>query len=119
MKPFRDLQVWQKSHAVTLRVYEVTSKFPKTEQFGLTSQIQRAASSVAANIAEGCGRNSDAELRRFLEISMGSATELEYHLLLAKDLKLLVMDSYEQMDRDVVEIKKMLAGLIKKLKSDR
>ena len=82
MKSFRDLQVWEKAHRLTLAVYSSTMEFPRDEQYGLTSQIRRASSSIAANIAEGCGRSGDGELRRFLEIAMGSASELEYHLLL-------------------------------------
>ena len=86
MQDFRDLKVWQKSHQLTLEVYRSTATFPREELYGLTSQIRRASSSIPANIAEGCGRNSPNELRRFLEIAMGAASELEYHLLLARDL---------------------------------
>ena len=89
MKDFRDLQVWQKAHQLTLTVYRLTASFPQTEWYGLTTQLRRSSASVAANLAEGCGRNGDAELARFCSIAMGSASELEYHLLLARDLKLL------------------------------
>lgn len=81
MKDFRKLQIWEKSHVLVLSVYKQTKSFPKEELFGLTSQIRRAAASIPANIAEGCGRGSDAELARFAQISMGSASELEYHIL--------------------------------------
>src|SRR5882724_7541397 len=86
MKDFRNLKVWRKSYDLTLMVYRATRSFPKDEQFALTSQIRRAASSIPANIAEGCCRNGDAEFARFLYIAMGSASELECHLLLARDL---------------------------------
>jgi four helix bundle protein len=89
MKDFHALKVWRKAHQLTLAVYRITATFPRTEQYGLTSQLRRACSSVAANLAEGCGRDGDAEFARFCSIAMGSASELEYHLLQAKDLKLL------------------------------
>ena len=116
MKPFRDLLVWEKAHQLTLAVYSATTEFPRAELFGLTSQIRRASSSIPANIAEGCGRNGDNELRRFLEIAMGSASELEYHLLLARDLKLLVPSLYAQLNEQTCEVKRMLAAFIQKLK---
>jgi four helix bundle protein len=81
MKDFRDLKVWGKAHELALSCYSATSPFPKQEMFGLTSQIRRASSSIPANIAEGCGRRGNGELHRFLQIAMGSASELEYHLL--------------------------------------
>lgn len=118
MKSFRELLVWEKSHRLTLVSYAATQSFPRDELFGLTSQIRRACSSIPANIAEGCGRNSDAELRRFLEIAMGSASELEYHLLLAHDLKLLESEQYRQLDESTREVKRMIAGLIQKLSAD-
>ncbi len=89
MKDFKELKVWEKAHALTLAVYQGTRCFPREEIYGLTSQLRRAASSVAANIVEGCGRRSDGEFTRFLQIARGSASELEYHLLLARDLHLL------------------------------
>ncbi len=116
MKAFRDLQVWQKSHALTLAVYAATREFPREERFGLTSQIRRASSSIPANIAEGCGRSGDNELRRFLEIAMGSASELEYHLLLAHDLHMLAPGQYDPLNQQTCEVKRMLAAFIQKLK---
>ncbi len=86
MKNFKTLKVWQKSHELTLQIYKATAGFPKEEIYALTSQLRRAASSVAANIAEGCGRHGDADFARFLQIAMGSASELQYHLILAHDL---------------------------------
>src|ERR1017187_11021165 len=83
------LKVWQKAHQLTLAVYQITAPFPRSELYGLTSQLRRSCASIPANLAEGCGRNGDAELARFCSIAMGSASELEYHLLLARDLKLI------------------------------
>ena len=96
MRDFKNLKVWQKSHSLTLTVYKSTAAFPKEEVYGLTSQIRRACSSIPANIAEGCGRASEAELSRFLQIAMGSASELEYHLLLTHDLGFLKDDAYQR-----------------------
>ena len=94
MKDFRELKVWQKAHELTLAVYQITANFPREELYGLTAQLRRAGSSIAANLAEGCGRNGDAELARFCSMAMGSASELEYHLLLAHDLKLIQTKDY-------------------------
>ena len=118
MKDFRELKVWEKAHAMVLSVYRATSDFPREETYGLTSQIRRASMSVPANIAEGCGRNGDAELARFLRISMGSASELEYHLLLACDLKFLNQTEYDRLVSDVTEVKRMLASFILKLTAE-
>ena len=111
MQDFKKLKVWQKSHQLTLEVYRVTSSFPRSELYGLTSQIRRSASSIPANIAEGCGRYSNAELTRFLRISMGSASELEYHILLARDLKFMSIGDYNSISNQLTEIKRMLTGL--------
>jgi four helix bundle protein len=94
MKDFRSLQVWTKSHQLTLAVYRATANFPKEELYGLTSQIRRSCSSIAANFAEGYGRRGNGEFHRFLQMAMGSASELEYHILLAHDLGLLAPDSF-------------------------
>src|SRR5262249_55914697 len=110
--------VWQKAHQLTLGVYRFTSKFPRREIYGLTSQIRRASSSIAANLAEGCARNGDAEFARFCFIAMGSASELEYHILLAKDLEFLKSEDYEQLTGQITEVKKMLAALLRKLRAD-
>ncbi|MEK7246946.1 MAG: four helix bundle protein [Chloroflexota bacterium] len=116
MRDFRDLDVWKKSHALALEAYTITRPFPKEELYGLVSQIRRCASSVPANIAEGCGADSDAEFARFLTIAMRSATELEYHLLLARDLDLLSSDVHSGMEQRVVEVKKMLTSFIRKMR---
>ncbi len=117
MQDFHTLKVWEKAHLLTLDVYHVTVAFPKEEMYGLTFQVRRASSSIAANIAEGCGRGGNAELRQFLQIAMGSASELEYHLLLARDLHYLNATDYQRLTNTVIEVKKMLAALIAKLKT--
>ncbi len=119
MKDFRDLKVWEKAHRVALACYDVTRGFPREEIFGLVSQIRRAGSSVPGNIAEGCGRRGNAELHRFLQMAMGSSNELEYHLLLSKDLHYLNVDTHRQMQAQVEEVKRMLASLIRKVDSER
>ena len=119
MKDFHDLQVWQKAHQLTLTVYGLTASFPRDERYGLTTQLRRSSSSIAANLAEGCGRNGDAELARFCSIAMGSASELEYHLLLAKDLNLIKATDYEQLGQQTTEVKRMLTGLLQKLTAVR
>ena len=118
LKNFKELNVWDKAHKLTLKIYQTTSTFPREELYGLTSQIRRSGASVPTNIAEGCGRNSDAELARFLEISMGSASELEYLLLLTRDLNLLNSSDYTELTNEVIEVKRMLASFIKKLRAD-
>ncbi len=118
LKNFKELNVWDKAHKLTLKIYQTTSTFPREELYGLTSQIRRSGASVPTNIAEGCGRNSDAELARFLEISMGSASELEYLLLLTRDLNLLNSSNYTELTNEVIEVKRMLASFIKKLRAD-
>ena len=119
MKNFRDLKVWQKGYELTLMIYRTTRSFPKEEQFALTSQIRRAASSIPANIAEGCCRNGDAEFARFLYIAMGSASELECHLLLARDLGFMPAATAQSLESNVSEVKRMLSSLILKLKAER
>lgn len=119
MKDFRELKVWQKAHELTLAVYQITANFPREELYGLTAQLRRAGSSIAANLAEGCGRNGDAELARFCSMAMGSASELEYHLLLAHDLKLIQTKDYDALDQRAVELKRMLTALLQKLNADR
>ena len=119
MKDFRRLEVWEKSHQMVLAVYRATVCFPKAEEFGLKSQLRRCAASIPANIAEGCGRNTDGDFSRFLQIAMGSATELDYHLLLAKDLKFLSPTDYDRLASDVHRVKSMLASLLRKVEADR
>jgi four helix bundle protein len=118
VKDFRQLKAWQKSHQLALALYQITASFPRAETFGLTAQIRRAALSIPSNLAEGCGRNGDAELARFCSIASGSASELEYHLLLARDLKLIPINDYEQLAQQFTEIKRMLTVFIQKLKAE-
>ena len=118
MGDFEHLAVWKRAHRLTLALYKVTAHFPASERYGLTSQIRRAAASVPANIAEGCGRNSDAELARFCRISLGSANELSYHLLLARDLGYLPPDLQMRASREIQELRAMLSGLTARLIAD-
>ena len=104
--------------AVTLDVYRVTKQFPKDELYGLTSQTRRASASIAANIAEGCGRASAADFARFLQIAMGSASELEYHLILARDLQLLTTTDFDRLTTGTIETKRMLTALIQKVRQE-
>jgi four helix bundle protein len=119
MKDFRQLKVWEKSHQLALAIYKLTKEFPKEELYGLTSQIRRSSMSIPTNIAEGCGRNTDADFARFLQMAMGSASEAEYQLILAHDLGFLSKDSYEKLHSEVEEVKRMLASLLKTLRADR
>lgn len=119
MKDFRQLKVWEKSHQLALAIYKETKKFSKEEFYGLTSQIRRASMSIPTNIAEGCGRNTDAEFARFLQIAMGSASETEYQLILARDLEFLSKENHEKLHKEVEEVKRMLASLLKTLRADR
>jgi len=119
MKDFRDLKVWEKAHELALDCYGITAGFPKHEIFGIVAQIRRSGSSIAANIAEGCGRGGNAEFQRLLQMAMGSASELEYHILLSRDLHFLEHDPRDLLRDKVIEIKKMLASLIRKVDQDR
>ena len=118
MKDFRSLKVWEKAHALTLAIYKATEPFPKHELYSLTNQIQRAAVSIPANIAEGCGKDSDAELKRYCSIAMGSSSELEYLLLLACDLSYSPQVTYQSIESDLIETRKMLNAFIQKLKAN-
>lgn len=119
MKDFKKLVVWEKAHRLTLEIYRVTVAFPTAEQYGITSQVRRACASIPANIAEGCGRDGDLELARFCQIAMGSASELEYHLLLAHDLGFIDDPLYVELDRSTTEVKRMLATFIIKLRQQK
>jgi four helix bundle protein len=113
------LKVWEKSHELALAAYDATSNFPKQEMFGLVSQIRRCATSIPANIAEGCGRRGNGKFHRFLQIAMGSASELEYHLLLSRDLKFLDAEIHRWLNDRVEEVKRMLASLTRKVDEER
>jgi four helix bundle protein len=108
MRDFKDLRVWEKAHELTLSIYAATRGFPKEELFGLTSQLRRAAASIAANLAEGCGRKSDRELLRYIQIARGSASELEYHLILARDLHLLTRADFDVLMKQLSDVQRML-----------
>jgi four helix bundle protein len=118
MRNFRQLDVWKKAHDLTLEIYRLTSTFPSNERFGLTSQLQRASASIGANLAEGFGRDTDADFKRFVHMASGSACEVEYHLLLAHDLKLIDDPTHETLNATINEVKRMLHGLVKYLVSD-
>jgi four helix bundle protein len=118
VKDFHELNVWKKAHELTLAVYQVTAKFPRDELYGLTSQLRRACSSIPANLAEGCGCHGDAEFARFCSIARGSASEVEYHLLLAKDLNLISPEDHARLTQQTTDVKRMLSGLLQKLRAE-
>ena len=115
MRDFRDLAVWQKPHQLVLDIYRATRTFPTEERYGLTGQLRRSAASVPANIAEGCGREGERELARFLSIAAGAASETEYHLLLALDLEYLPGATHEDLHARINEVKKMLGAFHRRL----
>jgi four helix bundle protein len=112
MRNYRDLQVWTKAHRLTLDLYQISRAFPREEIYGLTSQLRRAAVSIGANLAEGCGRRTSGELARFVKIAMGSASELDYHLLLCRDLGLLKADEFQRSERELTEVRKMMTSFL-------
>jgi four helix bundle protein len=115
VKDFRRLKVWERAHALILEIYKATAKFPREEMFGITSQMRRSSASAAANIAEGCGRTGNGEFHRFLNAAAGSAMELEYFLLLSRDLSFLSNEPYESLSKQVLEVQRMLASLIRRV----
>lgn len=116
MKDFRSLLVWEKAHTLVLKIYKITESFPKHEVYGITSQVRRAAVSVPTNIAEGCGKDTDAELKRYCLMAMGSSSELEYLLLLSQNIGYLSEENYHSLQVELIEIRKMLNAFIQKLK---
>jgi four helix bundle protein len=118
MKDFRRLKVWRKAHELVLALYRMSTRFPKEEMYGLTSQLRRSVVSVPSNIAEGCCRAGDIEFARFLQIALGSASELEYQILLCNDLSYLTDTEYNDLQGRVVEVKQMLSSLIHRLRSE-
>lgn len=112
MRNYRDLQVWNKAHSLTLALYRVSRDFPRDEVYGLTSQIRRAAVSIGCNLAEGCGRRSAAEFARFVRIAMGSASELDYQLLVCRDLGFMKEDDFLPTSSTLTEVRKMLTALL-------
>ena len=117
MQDFRNLQVWQKSHELALEIYKISKSFPNHELYGIIGQIRRSMVSIPTNIAEGCGRGSDADFKRFIQIAIGSSSETEYLLLLSKDLGYINKEEYNRLNTKINEIKKMLISLILKLKN--
>jgi len=118
VQDFKNLKVWKSAHDLTLDVYSATRPFPPEETFGLRMQMRRSAASIGLNIAEGCGRRGDAEFGRFLQIAMGSASELEYQVMLAKDLSFLSAPQALRLSASVQEVKKMTAVLLRKLRAE-
>jgi four helix bundle protein len=118
MQDFRNLEVWQMAHDVTLAVYRETAAFPREEVYGLTSQMRRCGASIAANLAEGCGSGGDRSFLRHVRIAMGSACELEYHLLLAADLGYVNESARAPIQENLTRVKKMLTALKGRLAAD-
>ena len=117
MQDYHNLAMWQRSHQLTLDIYRITrEQFPKEELFGQTNQIRRAAASIPTNIAEGCGRNSRAELAQFLNIAAGSASEVEYEILLAKDTGYITFEQYEHLSKEIREIRSMIKRYMEQLR---
>lgn len=119
MKDFRNLKVWERAHELTLDVYRSTSQFPREEVYGLTSQMRRCCASIGANIAEGCGKRGNNEFQRFLQIASGSASELDYHILLARDLAFIGHEDYARLEGQLSILRKMLTSLLQKVDSER
>jgi four helix bundle protein len=116
MQDFKNLLVWQRSHSFSLTIHRVTSAVGRRDNSGIVGQVRRAALSISANIAEGCGRESNADLARFLQIAVGSASEVESHLQFLLDTRLLSPNDFDQCQSEVVQIRRMLIGLLKKVR---
>jgi four helix bundle protein len=118
MQDFQNLKVWKRAHKMTLELYRATRSFPKDELYGLTSQIRQASASIGANLAEGCGRGSDSDFARFAQMAMSSACEVEYHLIMARDLEFITTKESEHFLFEVRGIKRMLTALLETLKAE-
>jgi four helix bundle protein len=118
MQDFRNLKVWQKAHAITLTIYRETRNFPSDEKFGITSQLRRSCASIPANIAEGCARGGDVEFARFINVAASSASETDYHLLLARDLQYLEEPRYQELFDQISEVRRMLNSFERTLRSN-
>jgi len=118
MQAFRSVAAWQKAHELTLDIFRITEPFPRSEAFGLSSTMRRWSSSIAMKIAEGCGRDDNAEFYRCLQQARGLSVELEYQLLLAHDLQFIETPAYEALQGQVIEVRKMLSGFMKSVKSE-
>lgn len=119
MQDFRQLKVWEVGHRLTLEVYRTTRRYPVDEIYGIVGQMRRASSSIPANIAEGCGKSSDADFARYLQTAMGSACELEYFLLLSRDLEYIDGGLHDRLAQATTELKRMLTALMQKLRASR
>jgi four helix bundle protein len=117
MRNYKDLRVWDEAHGLTLSVYKASQVFPKEERFGLTSQLRRASASIPANLAEGCGRRSDREMARFVQIAMGSGAQLSYHLLLARDLGFIKSEEHAELNANLERVMRMLSALSGKVRN--
>lgn len=118
MKDFKKLVVWQKAHELVLLVYRLTKKFPKEERFNLIDQMRRSATSIATNIAEGCGKYSQKDFVAYLQVSQGSSQEIEYLSILSKDLRYITIEEYDDLNSRINEVKAMLISLIQKVRRD-
>lgn len=118
MRDFNNLDIWKRSHQLTIKIYRISQRFPREEIYGQTSQLRRAAVSIPTNIAEGCGRKSNSEFANFLNIAAGSASEVEYELLLAREVGYLTEDEYKGLYKEICEIRRMLNVYMKKLTAD-
>jgi four helix bundle protein len=112
MRNYRDLQVWKKAHDLALELYRVSQRFPREEIYGITGQLRRAAVSIGANLAEGCGRRTSTELARFVRIALGSASELDYQLLLSRDLGFMAAEEFTSASASLTEVRKMLTSFL-------
>ena len=119
MQDFRKVRAWQENRELTLLVYRVTAKFPVEERFGLTTQMRRAVVSIGANIAEGCGRGSDGDKQRFLQMSFGSAVELLHHMITSQDLGFLDQPEFDKLDAKLESVRRLTFGFIRKLKASQ
>ena len=118
MRDYKKYDIWKLSHLLTLEIYKITENYPKEEIFGLTSQIRRASSSIGINIVEGCGRGSDEDFKRFLRNASGSAFEVEYILLLSKDLNYISEEKFLELSPKAEELKIKISKLILKIEED-
>ncbi|HBY57917.1 MAG TPA: hypothetical protein DEG96_08700 [Candidatus Atribacteria bacterium] len=119
MSDYKKLKVWKYAHELTLEIYQITKNFPKEEKYGIVSQIRRAASSISTNIVEGCGQIDNGNLIRFLGIAKGSSFELEYLILLVKDLEYLKEEEYSKLNEKVEQLIGMITNLIKSLNTKK
>lgn len=117
MRDFRQLRIWELSHNLTLKIYRITKGFPKDELFSLTSQMRRSSSSIPTNIAEGCGRGSNNDYARFLQIAVGSSYELDYQILLAKDLQYIDNTIYIELSNEISSLQKQIVALLHKVRA--